>query len=414
MTQRDEQADYATSLFMESCVAHITKPGELDALDPAARSARGRSPSSRRGSWRARQGEVWSAASPIGQFFLIVVPINASMNQCSVWAQHADAERLNEHFERLLQAAPRGRASSVEPSYRSARSRARAARYRQLIYFLRKEGAELGWVFVAITSASEQAEIQGRLMVAPGQGQKILAPGSPATSGTTRGAAMSRRRIERPGVRAGYDRWSASYDATPNPVVALDRRYTLARARPAARRARARRRLRHGRAPRGLVAAGSRALGLDFSRGMLRVARRNAPGPRSCRPISAASFPVRAGGFDALLSSLVSEHLTDLRRFFRECFGALRRGGRLVFSAFHPEPALAGIEANFEQDGTEYRLGAERYSVDDYLNHIADAGFRAARAGASTPGERRCGRDPGAARHLGRPLLLLVCAERAR
>jgi hypothetical protein len=32
------------------------------------------------------------------------------------------------------------------------------------------------------------------------------------------------RRVERPGVREGYDRWASTCDATPNPDVALDRR----------------------------------------------------------------------------------------------------------------------------------------------------------------------------------------------
>ena len=33
---------------------------------------------------------------------------------------------------------------------------------------------------------------------------------------------MTKRRIERLGVREGYYRWSETYDAPPNPVVALD------------------------------------------------------------------------------------------------------------------------------------------------------------------------------------------------
>src|SRR5439155_11707106 len=87
-------------------------------------------------------------------------------------------------------------------------------------------------------------------------------------------------------------------------------------------------------------------------------------------------FPIRAESFDAALSALISEHLADIRGFFAEIFAALRPGGRLIFSAFHPELARAGIEANFERDGTEYRLGAERYTVADYLNYFSDAGFR--------------------------------------
>jgi hypothetical protein len=38
--------------------------------------------------------------------------------------------------------------------------------------------------------------------------------------------------------------------------------------------------------------------------------------------------------------------------------------------------AAAGIEANLERNGVEYRLGALRRTVDDYLGMIHDAGFR--------------------------------------
>jgi SAM-dependent methyltransferase len=220
-----------------------------------------------------------------------------------------------------------------------------------------------------------------------------------------------RRHVERPGVRAGYDRWSASYDATPNPVVALDRRYTFAALAP-----RPGEHVLDAGCGTGLhlgrLGPRSRGVGLDVSRGMLGVARRNAPRASLVQADLDREFPVEAGRFDALVSSLVSEHLTKLSGFFSECFRALRRGGRFVFSAFHPEPARAGIEANFEQDGIEYRLGAEPYTVDDYLNLMSDAGFRSL-AWREYAGDARLEDEvPGAAKYLGRPLLLLVRAER--
>jgi hypothetical protein len=43
------------------------------------------------------------------------------------------------------------------------------------------------------------------------------------------------KRVQRPGVRVGYDEWSETYDTTPNPLVALDRRYTMRLLRPRAR-----------------------------------------------------------------------------------------------------------------------------------------------------------------------------------
>jgi SAM-dependent methyltransferase len=146
---------------------------------------------------------------------------------------------------------------------------------------------------------------------------------------------------------------------------------------------------------------------------MLRVAQRAAPGAALAQADLNREFPVRRGAFDVVLSALVSEHLTDLRRFFSESFAALRRGGRLVFSAFHPELAVGGVEANFEHDGTEYRLGAERHTVDDYLNYIAEAGFRRLDWREYRADARLVEDVPWAAKYLGRPLLLVVRAARA-
>jgi len=221
------------------------------------------------------------------------------------------------------------------------------------------------------------------------------------------------KRVERPGVRDGYDRWAETYDATPNPVVSLDRRYALraldARRGEAVLDAGCGTGSHLGR----LCALGARPVGLDFSPAMLRVARRKAPDAGLARADLDKGWPIRAGAFDAVLSSLVSEHLTNLGGFFREVFASLRRGGRLVFSAFHPDPARAGVEANFARAGVEYRLGAERYTVDEYLTRIAEAGFERLRCREYSGDDGLLGEIPQAAKYLGRPLLLLVCAERA-
>src|SRR5262245_29464071 len=220
------------------------------------------------------------------------------------------------------------------------------------------------------------------------------------------------KRLERPGVREGYDRWSETYDATSNPLVALDRRYTFA-----ALEARRGEWVLDAGCGTGahlasLCKVQSRPVGLDFSRGMLRVAQRAAPGAAFTRADLNRALPVRRAAFDVVLSALVSEHLTDLRSFFSESFAVLRRGGRLVFSAFHPQLAFAGVEANFELAGTEYRLGAERHTVDDYLGHIADAGFRRLRWDEYSADEHLVAEVPWALKHLGRPLLLLIRADR--
>ena len=222
------------------------------------------------------------------------------------------------------------------------------------------------------------------------------------------------KRVSRPSVREGYDLWAESYDRTANPLVALDRRHTLARLRPRPDERILDAGCGTGANLRRIVRAGSRPVGVDFSRGMLRVAQRSARGALLAQADLHRDLPFRRGRFDAVLCALVSEHLRQLRTLFREAFAVLRRGGRLVFSAFHPEVARAGVEANFERDGTEYRLGAEGYTVDDYLNHIDAAGFTRVRWCEYRVDALVVERIPAATKYLGCPLLLIVEATRPR
>jgi SAM-dependent methyltransferase len=222
---------------------------------------------------------------------------------------------------------------------------------------------------------------------------------------------MKNKRVERPGVQEGYDRWSETYDRTPNPLVALDRRLTLDAVDPQPGERVLDAGCGTGSHLAGLSAARTRPVGLDFSRGMLGVARRAAPRAALAQADLNQAFPVGRSSFDVVLSSLVSEHLNNLEMFFSETFSVLREGGRLIFSAFHPQLAQAGIEANFESDGTEYRLGAEHYSVDDYLTHISEAGFRRLVWHEYEGDEQLVEQVPAAAKYLHRPLLLLVEAE---
>jgi len=206
--------------------------------------------------------------------------------------------------------------------------------------------------------------------------------------------------------------WAESYDDTPNPLVALDRRHTLKclAAKPAERVLDAG--CGTGAHLRVLRRAGSQPVGVDLSRGMLRIARRRLPGVPLAQADLNDGLPIARSCFDATLCGLVSEHLTDLRVFFADTFAVLRAGGRLVFSAFHPEIAAAGVEANFEVNGSEYRLGAEPHTVGDYLGQIHDAGFRDIRCQEYGVDAELVKQIPWAEKYLGHPLLLIIQALR--
>jgi SAM-dependent methyltransferase len=223
---------------------------------------------------------------------------------------------------------------------------------------------------------------------------------------------MINRRVARPGLREGYDLWSETYDQTPNPLVALDRRFTMGLLSPKAGESILDEACGTGRHLRTMAVARSVPVGLDLSQSMLRVARRN------CLPVPLAQadlereLPLRRGLFDAVLCALVGEHLRNLAVLFREAFQVLKPGGRLVFSVFHPEMVAAGIESNFEYSGVEYRLGARRHSVADYVNGIADAGFRAVRRHEFCGDADLVSEVPRARKYLHQPLLLVVEGRR--
>lgn len=218
--------------------------------------------------------------------------------------------------------------------------------------------------------------------------------------------------VERVDVRAGYDLWSRTYDGEANPLVALDRRVTLDWLAPCAGE-----RLLDAACGTGghlgpLLRAGTRPVGLDLSRGMLRVARAGFPAVPLVEADLEEPLPLRDASFDACLCALVGEHVGNLSALFRGLHAALRPGGRLVFSTFHPELAAAGVEPNFERNGTEYRMPAARHTLHDYRAAIEKVGFRDLEGAEYAGDEELARRVPAAAKYTGRAMLAVFRARR--
>jgi SAM-dependent methyltransferase len=208
-------------------------------------------------------------------------------------------------------------------------------------------------------------------------------------------------------TRKGYDLWAETYEESPNPVVSVDARHTMGilAPRPGERILDAG--CGTGRNLAAMIDAGSHPTGIDFSSGMLSIARSHYPEVPLQEADLQAPYPFQDGTFDAVLCALVGEHLDRPLDALREMRRVLRPGGRLVFSVFHPEMAAAGVSARFEKGGVVYRLGANPYTVSDYEDLLAKAGIEPAKRHEFVGDEKAIERLPGANWLVGFPVLLV-------
>lgn len=219
---------------------------------------------------------------------------------------------------------------------------------------------------------------------------------------------MTSKKIERVSPRRGYDLWSSAYDSTPNPVVAMDARHTMQLLAPQKSELILDAGCGTGRNIGELVRAGSLPIGIDFSQGMLEVARDKYSDMPLLLCDLEQTLPFTSSSFDAVLCALIGEHLSALGGVMHEFYRVLKPCGRLVFSVYHPEMSAAGIEANFEREGTEYRLGAFHYTVDEHVSLFEEAGFTDIIAKEFVGDKELAGLVPSANKYLGFPLLLIL------
>jgi SAM-dependent methyltransferase len=108
----------------------------------------------------------------------------------------------------------------------------------------------------------------------------------------------------------------------------------------------------------------------------------------------------------------VSEHLTDLDRFFSEIRRVLRPGGRFVFSGLHPERVADGLTAGFEVAGRRYRVDAAPHTLANFVNAAQRSGLDVTRVEEAKVDQELVRVVPRAGRILDKKLLFVMSAQR--
>ncbi len=217
-------------------------------------------------------------------------------------------------------------------------------------------------------------------------------------------------------TREGYDRWAATYDSYDNGLIALEQ-------------PRVRDRLGDvtnldvldvgcgtGRHALWMAEHGARVTGVDFSNGMLEQLR--AKPEANVTVIEhdlTQGLPVPDASADLVTCCLVLEHVPTLQPIFSEMARAVRPGGRVLISDFHPEMLRRGYHARFREDpgGPKFQMQGEAHTVSSYVMAAIGAGLSIAHASEHLMTEAEAERSNSAKKWVGLPMLFLLELTRA-
>lgn len=174
----------------------------------------------------------------------------------------------------------------------------------------------------------------------------------------------------------GHVLWAASYEETPNALLALEER-TLGPLLPDLRgKSVLDLACGTGRWLERLSARGASAgAGLDFCAPMLeRAGARPAMGGRLVLG-DCLAMPFRPAVADLAICSFAVAYLFDLARFVGELARVLRRGAQLFVSDFHPSAHARGWHRTFRSGGSVIGITSSRYSIEEACRAFVDQGF---------------------------------------
>ncbi len=181
-------------------------------------------------------------------------------------------------------------------------------------------------------------------------------------------------------IQQAYTDWSTTYDADPNRTRDLDQSVARRVLGPARRRSVLELGCGTGKNTVYLAEISDRVRSLDFSEGMLALAR--AKVVASHVTFAAADltvpWPCEAFAADLVVGNLVLEHIEHLPHIFAKAARCLAPDGRLFLSELHPFRQYQGTQANFQRGHQTTQITAFTHNVSDYMGAAAAAGLQLA------------------------------------
>ncbi len=178
-------------------------------------------------------------------------------------------------------------------------------------------------------------------------------------------------------IQSAYDRWSATYDTDANLTRDLDS--TVTRAELENRQFDWILEMGCGTGKNTVLFTqiATRVLSVDFSRGMLTMARHKAASVQAafCAADLTRSWPFSGLQADLIAFNLVLEHISDLGFLFSEACRCLAPNGTIYVSELHPFRQYQGKKARFEGSDGLVEIPAYIHHISEFLKAAGDNGL---------------------------------------
>jgi malonyl-CoA O-methyltransferase len=178
-----------------------------------------------------------------------------------------------------------------------------------------------------------------------------------------------RKAIKLPPLQA-YNLWASSYAIENNPIKQLSDAFLKRAATPLKNKS-----LLDCGCGTGnfciyaLEQGASKVTGIDLSPAMIDVAKSRCPaGEFSCVDLNMAA--IRPNHYDVVVSALVLGHLKSIEGALEKMCAAIKPGGTLVLTDFHPYQTIHGSRRTFKTNNSN-----DEYEVIHYL-HLFEEYFR--------------------------------------
>jgi ubiquinone/menaquinone biosynthesis C-methylase UbiE len=190
------------------------------------------------------------------------------------------------------------------------------------------------------------------------------------------------------GAREGYDRWAPTYDRIPNPLLAREERYLLPLLTDLSNRSVLDLGCGTGRWLAQLMVRGARrAVGIDRSAAMLRIARQKAAIRQRLVESSCENLPFESATFDLAICSFALGHIDDLEAMARHLARVTRANADVFISDLHPEAYARGWRVGFRDGATAVQIEMRSRSVAEIVQTFRTNGFECRASDALWLGE---------------------------